>query len=152
MGRPLSDVGQKPLDSRDVTSVGRLDAAVRWLRHAAWGKDRRGWGTAALLIVLGAHAFRHLTWMGKDGHTYSDGYYSWLFARSLAFDFDIDLTNDYALCGDPFRLGVDEACGGRSAIVRAGRWAARMLSTSSAMSSRRSRSGGTRACTTAIRK
>lgn len=87
---------------------------TRGFRRAAWPRDRRGWGTAALTIVLLAHAFRYATWMGRDAHTYSDGYYSWIFARSLAFDYDIDLSNDYALCGDPFRLGVDEG-GGRPA-------------------------------------
>ncbi|MDB4946413.1 MAG: hypothetical protein JWP97_5947 [Labilithrix sp.] len=86
---------------------------MEWLRRAAWPADRRGWGAAATLIVFVAHAVRHLTWMApKAGITYSDGYYSWLFARSLAFDYDIDFTNDYAICGDPFQLGVDEG-GGR---------------------------------------
>ncbi|MFW6050842.1 MAG: hypothetical protein ACODAU_06690 [Myxococcota bacterium] len=33
-----------------------------------------------------------------------DGWYTWLWARSLAFDADLDLTNDYALCGDPWGL------------------------------------------------
>jgi hypothetical protein len=32
----------------------------------------------------------------------SDGHYEWLYARTLAFDHDIDFTNDYRLCGDPF--------------------------------------------------
>ena len=35
-----------------------------------------------------------------------DGHYSWLFARSLAFDGDIDFTNDYRLCGDPFEKNI----------------------------------------------
>jgi len=56
----------------------------------AWREDRRGWGFTALLIVLVAHGYRYATWQIKDAHTYSDGYYSWLFARSLAFDFDVD--------------------------------------------------------------
>jgi hypothetical protein len=44
----------------------------------------------------------------KDAHTYGDGYYTWIFVRSLAFDGDVDLTNDYAICGDPWSLGADE--------------------------------------------
>lgn len=40
-----------------------------------------------------------------------DGYYSWIFARSLAFDADLDLRNDYALCGDPFHVGLDRGTG-----------------------------------------
>jgi hypothetical protein len=35
----------------------------------------------------------------------SDGYYSWVYARSLAYDGDLDFTNDYSLCGDPFEIG-----------------------------------------------
>jgi hypothetical protein len=34
-----------------------------------------------------------------------DGHYTFLWARSLAFDFDLDLSNDYQLCGDAWRLG-----------------------------------------------
>jgi hypothetical protein len=41
----------------------------------------------------------------------SDGHYSYLYARSLAFDADIDFTNDYRLCGDPFQLGGDRGSG-----------------------------------------
>ena len=35
---------------------------------------------------------------------HGDGYYTYLFARSLVFDGDWDLTNDYELCGDPWRM------------------------------------------------
>lgn len=35
----------------------------------------------------------------------SDGHYSWIYARSLAYDHDLDFTNDYALCGDPMAIG-----------------------------------------------
>lgn len=35
---------------------------------------------------------------------HGDGYYTYLWARSLAYDLDLDLTNDYALCGDPWRM------------------------------------------------
>lgn len=44
----------------------------------------------------------------------ADGHYSWIFARSLAFDGDLKLDNDYALCGDPWHAGADEG-GGRPA-------------------------------------
>ncbi len=36
----------------------------------------------------------------------SDGLYTWLYARSLVYDHDIDFTNDYKLCGDPYGRGV----------------------------------------------
>ncbi|HEY4011833.1 MAG TPA: hypothetical protein VGM06_00735 [Polyangiaceae bacterium] len=48
---------------------------------------------------------------GTAFHPSGDGYYSWLFARSLAFDGDLDFKNDYALCGDPFSLAVDRGTG-----------------------------------------
>ncbi|MCS6799314.1 MAG: glycosyltransferase family 39 protein [Myxococcota bacterium] len=35
---------------------------------------------------------------------HGDGHYTYLWARSLAFDGDLDLSNDYALCGDPWSL------------------------------------------------
>jgi hypothetical protein len=35
----------------------------------------------------------------------SDGHYSWVYARSLAYDGDLDFANDYGLCGDPFGIG-----------------------------------------------
>jgi hypothetical protein len=41
----------------------------------------------------------------------SDGHYEWLYARSLAYDYDVDFANDYALCGDPFGKGVDAGNG-----------------------------------------
>ncbi len=42
----------------------------------------------------------------------SDAFYSWLIARSLAFDGDVHFANDYALCGDPFGMNRDGG-GGR---------------------------------------
>lgn len=44
-------------------------------------------------------------------HPSGDGYYSWIFARSIAFDGDIDFQNDYAICGDPMQVGVDRGTG-----------------------------------------
>jgi hypothetical protein len=40
-----------------------------------------------------------------------DGFYAWMFVRSIVYDGDIDFKNDYALCGDPFRVGVDRGTG-----------------------------------------
>jgi hypothetical protein len=37
-------------------------------------------------------------------HVQGDGMYTYMWARSLAYDGDLDLTNDYALCGDQWRL------------------------------------------------
>lgn len=49
---------------------------------------------------------------GSGFHPSGDGFYSWIYARSLAFDGDIHFANDYALCGDPFHHGFDRG-GGR---------------------------------------
>jgi len=58
-------------------------------------------------FALYAALFLHLA--PDTGH--ADGYYSYLFARSLAFDGDVEMTNDYALCGDPFGVGRDRGTG-----------------------------------------
>lgn len=50
----------------------------------------------------------------------SDGFYSWIYARSLAFDGDLDFKNDYALCGDPFAIGIDRGTGHPDNIFYAG--------------------------------
>jgi hypothetical protein len=49
---------------------------------------------------------------GSGFHPSGDGFYSWIYARSLAFDGDLHFANDYALCGDPFHHGFDRG-GGR---------------------------------------
>ncbi|HEX3344875.1 MAG TPA: hypothetical protein VHS09_09900, partial [Polyangiaceae bacterium] len=70
--------------------VGR---ALRGAHGSRWG----------LLVTVTAYAL--FLWMFSTGpyarNAGSDGYYTWLYARSIAFDHDIDFTNDYALCGDP---------------------------------------------------
>jgi len=50
----------------------------------------------------------------KGDRVEGDGFYTWLFARSMALDGDLDLTNDYRICGDPWGQGNDEG-GGRPA-------------------------------------
>jgi hypothetical protein len=62
---------------------------------------RSRWGLLVTLFALLSYPWIYLhtppAWVpGADGH------YNWLFARSLAYDGDVDLANDYALCGDPF--------------------------------------------------
>lgn len=37
-------------------------------------------------------------------HVQGDGMYTYMWARSLAYDGDLDLTNDYALCGDQWHM------------------------------------------------
>jgi hypothetical protein len=76
-----------------------LRAAVR--RFASATRSAR-WGIlaaiAALVIYLSLFQWQH--------SPTSDGYYTWIFARSLVYDHDFDFTNDYAICGDPHHRGV----------------------------------------------
>jgi hypothetical protein len=94
--------------------VAANDSFSRLLRQAVWPPDRRPWAVLTLGLVFFAYTFRYVSTQAPDAQANSDGFYTWIYARSLAYDFDIDLTNDYALCGDPFHLGMDEG-GGRPA-------------------------------------
>lgn len=38
------------------------------------------------------------------GNVHGDGYYTWLWARSIVFDQDVDFERDYQLCDDPWGL------------------------------------------------
>lgn len=42
---------------------------------------------------------------------HGDGHYTYLWARSLVFDGDLDLANDYQVCGDPWALAAPVAPG-----------------------------------------
>ncbi|HEX2656699.1 MAG TPA: glycosyltransferase family 39 protein [Polyangia bacterium] len=66
------------------------------------------------LIALVAAVYLLLYFHPPGGQVTGDGHYSWVMARSLAFDGDLQLANDYALCGDPWHQGVDQG-GGRPA-------------------------------------
>lgn len=77
---------------------------------AAWLRDERALGRLAFALPLVAFVVVYLvegTGRGPSG----DGFYSWIFTRSLVFDFDVELRNDYALCGDPFGVGIDRGTG-----------------------------------------
>jgi len=68
--------------------------------------------TLAFVVLLTAYLLRFRAFDGDVVH--GDAHYSWIIARSLAFDHDLHFANDYALCGDPWHVGVDEG-GGRPA-------------------------------------
>lgn len=69
----------------------------------------------ALLAIAATVAFYFWRFATFTGWVVGgDGFYSWIFARSLAFDNDLHLANDYAVCGDPWHVGLDEG-GGRPA-------------------------------------
>ncbi|MEO8800494.1 MAG: hypothetical protein ABI551_21555, partial [Polyangiaceae bacterium] len=64
------------------------------------------WGVLVALVSL------VLAWSLSSGDKWArgpegDGYYAWLFARSLVYDHDVDFTNDYSICGDRWKVGAD---------------------------------------------
>ena len=75
------------------------------MRFLNWWKNHSGrWDVAAAtLFTLVSLVLYSVASTREPG---SDGLYSWLYARSLAFDHDLDFTNDYAQCGDPFGIGI----------------------------------------------
>lgn len=81
------------------------------------GQERPGVAVAALYLLLAVLIFGSSPDAWRPG---SDGHYSYMYARSLAFDGDIDFENDYALCGDPFRLGGDRGSGRPDNLFYAG--------------------------------
>jgi hypothetical protein len=81
---------------------------VRWkdLSKRPLPHDLLAWGIPAVVFVIVYLAD------GSGFHPSGDGFYSWMYARSLAFDGDVHFANDYALCGDPYANGLDRG-GGR---------------------------------------
>lgn len=63
------------------------------------------------VVVFVAHLLRYLSCTPVDYRPGGDGFYIYLLARSLAFDGDVDMANDYAMCGDPWHHGIDFGTG-----------------------------------------
>jgi len=62
------------------------------------------WDLAAALVYAAVSLFVYAL-NPASGSPGADGHYSWMYARSLAYDGDLDFANDYGLCGDPFGIG-----------------------------------------------
>jgi hypothetical protein len=75
--------------------------------------DREIYLLTALILLIVSLVYTQLyrEWLHINSSPHGDGYYSWIFARSLAYDFDINLANDYALCGNPGSAGIVKATG-----------------------------------------
>jgi len=73
--------------------------------------ERSRWG---LLVAAAALALFCTMYLGTPPaqRPGSDGFYTYLYARSLVFDGDFDFANDYAICGDPHDKNHDRG-GGR---------------------------------------
>lgn len=61
---------------------------------------RERFGLAAIALMLAG-----TYWASPMDPLHGDGFYTYIWARSLAYDFDLDLTNDYAICGDHWGMG-----------------------------------------------
>jgi hypothetical protein len=89
---------------------GRVTRTVQAARVRALAMARRLAASPARwdLVAAGVYAAVSLLIYAANpaaGSPGSDGHYSWLYARSLAYDGDLDFANDYGLCGDPFGIG-----------------------------------------------
>jgi hypothetical protein len=67
----------------------------------------------ALLLFAAVLAIYSAVYAARGVHDpgSADGFYAFLYARSLAFDQDLDFKNDYAICGDPWKQGIDRGTG-----------------------------------------
>ncbi len=65
---------------------------------------RRSGLPAVCVFVLLAGAYSWIYTMEPAPRIQGDGYYTYLWAVSIAFDRDLDLTNQYNQCGDPWLL------------------------------------------------
>lgn len=92
-------------------SCDAVPAMSRWLdltslrakvRRVAESPARWDLVAAALFTCIALVVYATIPVEYRPG---SDGHYSWIYARSLAYDGDLDFTNDYKLCGDPFEIG-----------------------------------------------
>ena len=77
--------------------------------RAGRGQRPGPWPLMGLLLVCAIHLFSFYRPPMPPIH--GDGYYTYLWARSLAYDFDLRLENDYRLCGDPWRMLTPEEPG-----------------------------------------
>jgi hypothetical protein len=78
-----------------------MDPLLSWLRSHA--------PIVTLLAISSVFLFRFID--REHSSQSGDGHYSWVYARSLIFDHDVDFTNDYEICGDPHNLRRDSSAG-----------------------------------------
>lgn len=76
-------------------------------RHAS---SRRRGPLAVFFVLLAIYSAIYVARGVRDPGV-ADGFYAYLYARSLAYDGDVDFRDDYALCGDAYRQGVDRGTG-----------------------------------------
>jgi hypothetical protein len=88
------------------TSADRAMTAPPRLAHRLRRAARDdAWGLAVTALVLVVYLAMYIV-EPRSHAPGSDGHYTWLYARSLVFDGDVDMRNDFAVCGDPFRVAA----------------------------------------------
>ena len=83
------------------------------IQHPTLPRPRAFWRRREMLIFGLLFALANLAYCGthnsegqRGGVAELDGYYYYIYLRSLAYDHDIDLRNDYAKWGNPFAFGT----------------------------------------------
>ncbi len=105
--------------------------------HASEARAPRGWLIALALSGLACAVLWAVTsWGPRSPIVSGDGYYVYLTARSIAFDGDLDLSNQYHSLGDRWGLGRWPADDGTrfppreifpSALMALGLWLGRLM-------------------------
>jgi hypothetical protein len=92
-------------------SIGAARPLVRRVRAAGRAAVRRGhWLALALFAVLVSLQYSSATPVRAPvgvPEAHGDGLYYYAYLRSLAFDHDVRLENDYQLLGDQFHAGIN---------------------------------------------
>ena len=85
-----------------------LAQKVYWRLREAYRRSR--WG---VLVSVATYLVFVSIFLGSPPtqHPGSDGFYTWLYTRSLVYDHDIDFKNDYEICGDPYGKNIDRGTG-----------------------------------------
>ena len=81
---------------------------MSWRIREAYRRSR--WG---VIVSVATYLIFVSIFLGSPPtqHPGSDGFYTWLYTRSIVYDHDIDFTNDYAVCGDPYGKNIDRGTG-----------------------------------------
>jgi hypothetical protein len=86
-------------------------AAARWAAFRAGAREQR-FGVIVVGLAFLAFVAIYAAFSGAH-HGEGDGHYTWLYTRSIVFDWDLHFRNDYQACGDFWGVGRDRGGLGR---------------------------------------